>query len=278
MSFVVYPAIDLRRGRVVRLAQGDVPSALGTLEEARHTAESVGSGAVIHARLAACQAQVALALGDLDAAVRWAQRLGDRPDFFTFYPLLALTAVRLLLAQGHKAEAAERAHAAHALASRAGWQYGAVEARLWQTLAAPGLDPALAYLTDALSLAEPEGYVRTFVDKGPPLAALLRESAVRGIAPAYVGSLLAAFAVPAAALPLKARPGTGEQPLPEPLSERELQALCLVAEGLSNQEIALAMLVSLNTVKTHLKSAYAKLGVHRRHEAVTRARELRLLP
>jgi LuxR family maltose regulon positive regulatory protein len=222
--------------------------------------------------------QVALALGDLDAAGHWAERLGERPDFVTFYPLLRLTPVRLLLAQGHPGEAAEHAQAAHALASRAGWQYGALEARVWQALAAPSLDQALIYLADALSQAEPEGYVRTFADKGPPLAALLREAAVRGIAPACVGRLLSTFVKPSGAPREDSWAGIPEQPLPEPLSGRELQALGLVAEGLSNQEIALAMFISLNTVKTHLKSAYSKLGVHQRREAVARARHLKLLP
>ncbi len=263
---------------VIRLAQGDVTAALGTLEEAEQTARAVGPGAVIHARLAASAVQTALALGDLNMAQHWAQRLGDRPDFFAFYPLLRLTPVRLLLARGQRGQAAEQAQAAQALATRAGWHYGAIETLLLQALAAPALDQALVYLKDALSRAEPEGYVRTFVDKGPPMAALLREAAVRGMAPKYVGTLLAAFAAPAGALPEDARPGIAEQPLPEPLSERELEALSLVAEGLGNQEIATAMLISLNTVKTHLKSAYAKLGVHGRREAITRARELKLLP
>jgi len=263
---------------VIRLAQRDDAAALAMLEEAQRTAREVGSGAVIHARLAACQVQAALALGDLDTAARWAQRLGDRPDFFPFYPLLRLTAVRLLLAQGRKAEAAERAQAAHTLASRAGWHYGAIEARVWQALAAPALDQALPYLKDALSQAEPEGYVRTFVDKGPAMAALLREAAVRGMAPQYVGTLLAAFGALAGASPEHVRPGIAEQPLPEPLSERELETLHLLAQGLSNQEIAAVMVISLNTVKTHLKNVFAKLGVHRRQEAVTRARELKLLP
>jgi LuxR family maltose regulon positive regulatory protein len=110
------------------------------------------------------------------------------------------------------------------------------------------------------------------------MAALLREAAVRGMAPKYVGTLLAAFAAPAGASPDLAPPGIVTQPLPEPLSERELETLHLLAQGLSNQEIAGAMVISLNTVKTHLKNVYAKLGVHRRQEAVIRATELKLLP
>jgi len=93
-----------------------------------------------------------------------------------------------------------------------------------------------------------------------------------------VGRLLADLTAPVEAPPPDARRGIQEQPLPEPLSGRELETLRLLGQGLSNQEIAAAMFLSLSTVKTHLKNVYAKLGVHNRQDAVVRAGELRLLP
>lgn len=151
--------------------------------------------------------------------------------------------------------------------SRAGWQSAIGETRALQALAAPTPDEALVFLAEALTLAEPEGYVRTFVDLGEPMAALLQEATARGMATEYVRKLLAASA------PLHPSPSA----LIETLSERELDVLRLLAEGQTNQEIAQALCVSVNTVKTHLKNVYGKLGVNTRREAAAKARKLGLL-
>ena len=128
---------------------------------------------------------------------------------------------------------------------------------------------ALASLRRALTLAEPEGYVRIFVDEGPPMAALLRAAAKLRIAPGYVRRLLAAVN--------KTEDGTpASQGLIEPLSERELDVLRLLGTDLDGPEIARELIVSLNTVRTHTKNIYAKLGVNNRRAAVRRARELDL--
>ena len=129
---------------------------------------------------------------------------------------------------------------------------------------------ALASLQRALTLAEPEGYVRTFVDEGPAMASLLRAAAKQGMARSYVGSLLAAFDTTADRRPVK-------QGLIEPLSERELDVLRLLGTDLDGPDIARELVVSLNTVRTHTKNIYAKLGVNSRRTAVRRARELDLL-
>jgi len=106
------------------------------------------------------------------------------------------------------------------------------------------------------------------------MAELLREAAAQGTAPDYVEKLLTAFSTPET--PPSSRSHT--QPLIEPLSDRELDVLRLLADGLTNQEIALALFISVNTVKTHLKNIYGKLGVNDRREAVAKAKELNLLP
>ena len=125
-------------------------------------------------------------------------------------------------------------------------------------------------LQRALALAEPEGYVRIFVDEGAPMAVLLQAAARQGIAPDYSRQLLAALGPAPAGPPAK-------QPLIEPLSDRELEVLRLLGSDLSGPEIAGALMVSLNTMNTHTKNIYAKLGVNNRRAAVRRAAELHLL-
>jgi len=124
-------------------------------------------------------------------------------------------------------------------------------------------DSALKCLKQALTLAEPEGYVRVFADEGAPMAALLRRAAAQGVSPAYVGQLLAAMGPP--------RPAT---PLVEPLSARELEVLRLIVAGLSNKEIAAQLYLAVGTVKKHINNIYGKLGVSRRAQAIAKAREL----
>jgi LuxR family maltose regulon positive regulatory protein len=126
-------------------------------------------------------------------------------------------------------------------------------------------------LERALSLAEPEGYVRTFVDEGEPMAQLLRRALSQGIAPEYAARLLDAFGEPAAPLPPAA------QPLIEPLTDRELEVLRLIAAGLSNREIAHQLVVAVSTVKTHINHIYGKLDAKSRTHAVAQARALDLL-
>ena len=149
----------------------------------------------------------------------------------------------------------------------------------YKPLDAQGLcSQALVTLTQALERAATQGYVRTFVDEGPPMAGLLYEALSRGIAPDYVRRLLAAFPN---IEPEQA--GLLNTPLPEsdliePLSERELEILQFIAEGLTNREIASRLFLALNTVKAHCGNIYGKLDVHNRTQAVARAQALGLLP
>jgi LuxR family maltose regulon positive regulatory protein len=124
-------------------------------------------------------------------------------------------------------------------------------------------------LGDALVLAEPGGFIRTFVDEGIPMSRLLSEAAAREMMPDYVARLLAAFEI------RDDRPSS--QPLIEPLSQRELEVLRLIAEGLSNQEIGERLFLALDTIKGHNRSIFEKLEVKRRTEAIARGRELGLL-
>jgi LuxR family maltose regulon positive regulatory protein len=128
---------------------------------------------------------------------------------------------------------------------------------------------ALACLERALSLAEPEGYVRLFVDEGQAMMKLLRQAAARGIGAAHARKLVAAFATPTRETPT--------QTLVDPLSERELEVLRLLATNLSSTDIAQELTIAVSTVRSHTKSIYSKLNVHRRLDAVERAKELQLI-
>jgi LuxR family maltose regulon positive regulatory protein len=137
-------------------------------------------------------------------------------------------------------------------------------------------DKALQLLGEALTLAEPGGFIRIFVDEGPPMAQLLTAAAAHGIMPDYTRKLLAVFEA-------EGQQSKGKsylppvQPLIEPLSQRELEVLQLIAQGLSNREIGERLFLALSTVKRHNGNIFGKLEVQRRTEAVARARELGLL-
>jgi len=136
-------------------------------------------------------------------------------------------------------------------------------------------DKAVQLLGDALVLAKPGGFIRTFVDEGPPMAQLLSEAATHGVMPDYVSKLLTAFEDET-----KNEPGTTESSPPslaESLSQRELEVLQLIAQGLPNHEIGKRLFLALDTVKGHNRRIFNKLQVQRRTEAIARARELGLL-
>jgi LuxR family maltose regulon positive regulatory protein len=136
-------------------------------------------------------------------------------------------------------------------------------------LARRDLPQALNALEAAMELAEPEGFIQDFLDEGEPMIQLLREAVHRKVKPEFAHQLLNRFSSDS---PLERPIG-----LVEPLSERELEVLRLVAEGLSNQEIAARLYLSLRTIKFHTGNIYGKLGVKSRTEAVSKARDLGLL-
>ena len=223
----------------------------------------------------------ALNTGVPGEALGWARERGLSFDDDLSYlrEFEHITLARVLLA-GYTAERAERSiqEATRLLerllqAAEAGQRTGSViEILVLQALTRQARDDvpaALAALRRALTLAEPEGYVRIFADEGPPMASLLRAAAKLRIAPRYVRRLLAAVNKTEDSTP-------ASQGLTEPLSERELDVLRLLGTDLGGPEIARELIVSLNTVRTHTKNIYAKLGVNNRRAAVRRARELDL--
>ena len=263
----------------IREAEGDLDGALDLLNEAERL--YVGDFFPNVRPVPALRARVRVAQGELGEALGWARERGLSADDDLSYlrECEHITLARVLLAR-YTAERAERSvHEATRLlerllrAAEEGQRTGSViEILVLQALACQArgdIPAALASLRRALTLAEPEGYARIFADEGPPMASLLRAAAKQGIAPSYVRRLLAAVNKTEDSTP-------ASQGLIEPLSERELDVLRLLGTDLGGPEIARELVVSLNTVRTHTKNIYAKLGVNNRRAAVRRARELDL--
>ena len=272
------------RSRVVaariRQAEGDLDGALELLDEAERL--YVGDFSPDVRPVAAVKARVQIAQGRLSEASSWARDHGvTATDELGFvHEFEHATLARLLLAQGTRdraddtiGEAIELTERLLVAAEDAGRNGSALEILVVQALARHARDDvagAIAALDQAVALAEPEGYVRVFIDEGPPMAALLTQAAKRRNAPGYVRRLLAAVVTTDGR-------ATAGQPLIEPLSERELEVLRLLRGDLDGPDIGRELNVSLNTVRTHTKSIYAKLGVNSRRAAVRRAAELGLL-
>jgi LuxR family maltose regulon positive regulatory protein len=262
----------------IRQAQGDRAGAQSAIQQAVQIAESA-SIRRLSIQALAYQTRIWLAQGELELARRWARDYGQVGETEYLREYEDLTLARVMLADGQAYEALVLLDSLLRAAETAGRGGRVIEALALRALAhqtQAHTNRAVDDLARALELAEPEGFVRTFVDEGEPMAALLRRAASRGIAPAYASTLLAVFRASepqgSTALPVHA------QPLVEPLSDRELEVLHLLADGLTNAEIAQRLVISLPTVKSHTRSIYGKLGVHSRKQAVARARELGILP
>ena len=232
---------------------------------------------ITRARNQATAVVIALAQNDLGTARRRAEQMQTAASASLFYVPLFLVPARLYLAQGNRSAAGKHLGVEYEKAARSGWRYGQIEIRILQALAASGSKDALQYFADALTMAQPEDFMRIFLDKGELLIPLLRMAAGKQLFPDYVRSLLAEFEglLPLPVIPTS--PNLLSASLVETISEREIEVLKLLADSLTYQEIAQTMFVSVNTVKSHLKNIYGKLGVHNRREAVARARVLHLL-
>jgi len=319
----------------IKQAQGDLEGALVLVREAQEQLK--GSGAISLAGiLAAFEAQLYLARGDLDSAVRWLQsveahqaplRFGLTPQFFVYASEhLEIAPIQVLIAQGRGSRDPTPVHRALALldqlqgrTTRSGLAWLQVKTLLLHALASDVLGepaPALAAVEQALELAEPERYVRAFADECLPMAALLRRLRARGTGPPLMTTVLEALEAHGSGDHPEGHPslrrghpslwrghpslwrghpslwrGTRnmagpsvlspssppDTPVAEPLTERERDVLRLLAVGQSTPEIARALYLEVNTVRTHVKHLYGKLGVHSRDQAVWRARELGLL-
>ena len=272
----------------VYLAQGrrdEAFAALSHIAEVARTASSAPSSALV----SAWRTRFKLALGDVDAAARWANDAGlnlaalpaDLADL-TLHEMTSMTLARLVIAQERSEVALPLLDHLLSIASKTHRTTSALELLLIKTQAyeANGQrEQALELLKQALQLAEPEGYIRLFLDEGAPIVKLLLS--LRETNPeqqAYIQLLLAASTEHETTRPddKKVHPQRS-QPLVDPLSERELEVLQLIAAGASNEEIAEQLVIAIGTVKRHVSNILGKLTVSNRTQAVARAQAIGLL-
>jgi len=278
----------------IRQAQGDLDGALNLLEEAESLYDGNYSPNV--RPLATRKVRMWLAQGRLSEALEWARELGlsveNELSYLREFDYITLT--RVLIARYKTNRVEGDLHAALEMLARllqaaeeGGRNGSVIEILILQALAhqAQGNQShAFGSLERALTLAEPEGYVRSFVDEGKAMQLLIldfrfaiEKLARNGVHPlsGYVDKLLSAFPQPIATTP-NSKIKNLKSEIVEPLSERELEVLKLLRSELSGPEIAGQLIVSLNTLHTHTKNIYNKLGVNNRRAAVRRAEELDL--
>jgi LuxR family maltose regulon positive regulatory protein len=291
-SYVAFVCENLKSLAFILELTGDAAEAQALIEHGLSRVRKYGNEIAVR-QLHALQALLHLRRGDLSAAHRWAETCGLSPQAEPAYldELPQTTFARWLLATGKAAQALPllvrlRQAAAAGARGRVHVELLILQALAQQTLAQEA--EAIKTLEQALILAEPEGYVRSFIDEGEALAKLLAQAlkqngkrwdADRPALLRYVVKLNEAFGKAAAAPKTEA---TQTQDLPwwyaqDPLSERELEVLRHVAQGLSNQEIADKLFISAGTVKRHMSNIYQKLDVHNRTQAIERARSLKVL-
>ncbi len=265
---------------LIRQAEGDDKAALDLMREAEQIAAS--GSQLPRASNLPWRLRFWFAQGNFSAAARLIQAYEPTPDIGRGGPLVALlqetvgiTLGHISLCEGKFSEAETLLARVQLEAEQAGRMGNVIEILLLRVLAAQALGnipQAIDMLSRALKLAEPEGYIRVFVDLGMPMAGLLKEAASQGVTSNYVRELLSVFE--------KRKHHTktlAYQPLIEPLTDRELEVLRLLADGSSNEEIAERLVLTTGTVKTHAHNIYAKLGVRGRVQAIKRATSLNLL-
>jgi LuxR family maltose regulon positive regulatory protein len=293
----------------LQLVQNDWPGAYATFQKADELAQKSPVDPFVRCWLDDCRVRLWLAKGRLDDLARWAEasHLTVDGELSYHYDLHHLNLARLLLARARYAATPAEAHACLSqvsglldrllvAAEQAGWVYETIKILVLQALVfaeSSDKDTALQALGRALTLAEPGGFIRIFVDEGEQMQLMICDLRVSILKTsphlsAYLEKLLAAFAVMQSkdgnsksaiinSAPLRSGDYSLKSEMVEPLSQRELEVLRLIAQGLSNHAISQRLFLALSTVKGHNRILFDKLQVQSRTEAVARARELGLL-
>jgi LuxR family transcriptional regulator, maltose regulon positive regulatory protein len=290
LAFTPPLAIGLAVVAWIRHAHGDAAGAREAMGEAGRAGLSPQVIALFNP-VPSQRARLLLAQGDVSVAAQWAEAAGLRPDDEPDYPREPeyLVLARVLLAQNHPGPALTLLQRLLGAAASQGRTGSIIEIQALRALALAARGDhrgALDALAEALTLACPQGYVRVFADEGAPMHALLaglsaarpgRPHTDHRIDPGYLAALVRACGQ-ADAGPPQRRTAAAPPGLTEPLTDRELEVLRLIAAGKSNQRIAHDLVVALDTVKKHVTHVLGKLGAANRTEAVARARQLGLIP
>jgi len=232
-------------------------------------------------RWAPLEALLHLRQGDLEAAERWASKVRDKradSEEYIRSGYSDLVMARILIAHSDPMKAQSLLTEQFEETQAGGMTGEMIEVLIVQALAfqeGGEVDQALIILERALTIGEPEGFTRIFLNEGKSMAKLLQQAVARGIKKTYAKKLLAALE--SELRDKRLRISTPASELAEPLSTRELEVLGYLSTHLSSTEIAQELIISVNTVRSHIKSIYNKLNVHSRKQAVQRAGELGLL-
>jgi LuxR family transcriptional regulator, maltose regulon positive regulatory protein len=279
VTYIVMSNLYLIR---ILFSQGDTPGAENVVRSLENTTSDYVLPAWAMLQLSAWKSRIWLEQGKLALASQWAAARDLDPDIEPefLHEMEHIVYARILIAQ-EKIDEAMRLLQRLFEAAKAGGRTARMievlnlQAVAFQTQGEP--DRAIQVLGQSLALAEPGGFIRIFVDEGPRMAQLLFDALSQGIVPEYIQNILAAF--PRDDPKRNASPKRPDNPSEwiEPLSDRELEILQLIDQGLTNPEIGKRLYISLNTVKVHTRNIYSKLGVNNRSAAGARARALGIL-
>jgi len=272
----------------IHFSQGNLAAVEEIIEKLEGLSQESNVPAWVMGLMATWQVRTWLAQGNLDGPSQWAEGRDlninfESPqfveiDFFSMFDYIVLA--RIWMAQGQLEKTIKLLRHLFVIADNGGRRANMIEIMMLQALVfhkQGDANQALDALKRSFALAEPKGFIRTFVDEGPPMARLLYEALSHEISPDYVQRLLLAFPVQESEKAGSTQLHGPASELIEPLSERELEILQLIAGGLSNQEIGSQLYLSLNTVKAHTRNIYGKLGVNSRTQATARARAMGIL-
>jgi LuxR family maltose regulon positive regulatory protein len=263
----------------VKMARGETESAFEIQREAEKAWRKIASTPDMEwiiTQGTGYTARLYLTQGKFDRASRWARESGlaTHKEFDLRVVNSYITLARVRIAEGKSENAVELLTWLETNLEQLGMVSSLIEVLILQARAFEGLgqnEKALERLEQALTTAEPGNYIRLFLDEGEAIERMLKIASAKGIKPHYVEKLLNEFGAQVRPTP------ASTQELLEPLSEHELRVLRLISAGLTNREISQELVVSVNTVKWHVKNIYSKLGVHNRTQASARAAELGLL-
>jgi LuxR family maltose regulon positive regulatory protein len=289
VGYIMDQVVGLVTLAQIYLVWGDWDAIQDVISDAINLRDRMKSYVYVRRWVENIQVRLWRAQGAWDQLIGWIQSCGMtiHDDLAYNRDLEHVILARALLYAGGQQPESSYLKDAQALLSRllekaeaANWGGKVIEILVLQALvfqARGENQSALTHLMKAITRAEPEGYVRIFVDEGPPLQALLHHSSPQVTATAYVKKLMAAFEPQEILDQHRSTVQGPSPPLLEPLSSRELEVLHLLAEGMTNQEIALELIIALTTAKKHVSNIIGKLGVTNRTQAVARARELNLI-